>query len=815
VKKFAKWAGIMLASIFLVFLILAIVIPLVVDVDKYRPKIVEVANERLNGKLELGRLSLSLWGQVRVDVAGLKLLDTKGRPLIGVQEAFFHVPFSSVLKGAPVVTLKMRAPEVNLIKDKAGRLNAFAVVKESGPKPVPAPGASPGVQAETEPKSEITLPAIAARARLGLELLQAKMTYTDHETGLNTELSDLNVVLRDVSLSRSTQLEIWANLDTRMGEKISVKGPVRLTGAANPHVTEGRLEKLAAALKLDADGLEILAPGLFTKNAGIPAQVDISVAASEKDIRFERFNAKFHNAELTSSGVISGMLSEGGAPSARFELSSNAIELKPWQELVPLLREYDPSGRIQLQGKASGPVNQLSYEGKIEIVDVSAKTPRLKTRPVFKGQIRILTDRLEQILLSMKAPGNDVEIRGKLVSFTRPQADLVFSSSGMDLDQLIELPPLKSEAGSTQAKPVAKETAGKPPASSGKSGPAADSAADYDALLAPLHEMPIARVFGAKAQVNLKSVKVYDVRMTEIAGALTLNQLNLALSRFSMKLWKGSVTGDAAADLGKKVPTYRFSSQVSKLDLADAVASQLQLFKNTIIGKADFQMSGQGASFNPEPAMQNLNARGKMSVEGAAFATIDVAKMISEALNQAIQRVSEKVPQLKGKTIQSLPNRESRYELISSDMMIADGKFSAPNFVAKAAPKKGIDLNGSTIIGMLDRSISADWTLIDTYNLTRAADVSVTVAGVQVERVLTEKGKPLRIPVHVGCSVSAPCYSYTQVPEHLAKVALANLAAATEGRAKQELLKKAAPLLDKAPPAVQKGLDEIRKKLFR
>ena len=54
----------------------AILIPLFIDVDKYRPMLVEKTNEHLNGKLELGHLSLSLWGQVRIQVDGLKITDS-------------------------------------------------------------------------------------------------------------------------------------------------------------------------------------------------------------------------------------------------------------------------------------------------------------------------------------------------------------------------------------------------------------------------------------------------------------------------------------------------------------------------------------------------------------------------------------------------------------------------------------------------------------------------------------------------------------------------------------------------------------------
>jgi len=76
-------------GLFALLLVAMIAIPFFVDVDKYRPQIVSKANEYLNGKLEVGKLSLSLWGQIKVKIDGLSLSDPKGTKVFGVQDAFF------------------------------------------------------------------------------------------------------------------------------------------------------------------------------------------------------------------------------------------------------------------------------------------------------------------------------------------------------------------------------------------------------------------------------------------------------------------------------------------------------------------------------------------------------------------------------------------------------------------------------------------------------------------------------------------------------------------------------------------------------
>ncbi|MCM2323402.1 MAG: AsmA-like C-terminal region-containing protein, partial [Oligoflexia bacterium] len=282
-------------------------------------------------------------------------------------------------------------------------------------------------------------------------------------------------------------------------------------------------------------------------------------------------------------------------------------------------------------------------------------------------------------------------------------------------------------------------------------------------------------------------------------GRAEVKDLVATVDSFAMRLWGGTVTASGSADLKPPRPTYRFSTRVRGLEIQDAVASRFQLFKNTVVGKASFEMTGEGASFNPLAARDSLKAKGKLRVDEATFATIDVAKMVTEGLNKALERVGEKVPPLRGRKVKGPPGGGSKYEFISSDFTIGGGVFRAPNFVAKALPDRGIDLKGDTTVGLRDSSLKTSWEISDTYNLTKARELG--------DGMLAEGKGPVRFPVSAGCTLTAPCYSYTEAPEFLAKVALGNLTRGAQGRAKEELRKKIAP-------KVQDKLKGIGKKFF-
>ncbi len=800
-----KKLGIVLGIVIALFVALAIIVPLVVDVDKYRPQIVEATNSKINGKLELGKLSLSLWGQIRVQIQGMTLTDAQNRKVLAVNDAFFHVPFTSIFSGAPLLTLKMDKPEVRVVKGKDGKLNVMTLMKET-PKETP-PGTTGAPPAEEKKDGNLSLPGIATRARLGVELKNALVGYRDEATQMDTQIKDLNLLVKDLSLSRATELELSANLDTKMGKTLLVRGPVKMKGRATPQFSGGQFEKAALVINADMSDLEVLAGGAFEKKKGVKAQINGVFESTAQSAKIEKLTVEFFNAVITASGQISNL---AATPSVTFSMQSNTIDLKPWNELIPMLKQYELGGNAKLSAEANGPADKLNYKADFSINALTAKAPMLKAQPQFDAVINITTDKVDNLLFTMKAPANDLKIQGSVVSFTAPRANFAVTSNSLDLDQLIDLPPPGAKTAKKEEAP--KEVSGGDKQVATGEGKAA--AENYDAMLDPLRENKSVANTIANIALNMKLIKVYGVRITDITSKMSMKDLVAAIDQFNMNLWNGNVGMTASVNMKPKAPTYRFGSTVANLDLRQAVTSQLEMFKNTVLGKASFKMEGTGASFNPEPAKSNLNAKGNMKVVDATFASIDVGKMATEGLNKAIERVGEKLPQVKGKSIKGLPGRESKYDLISSDFSIAGGTFSAPNFVAKAAPNQGIDLSGKTNVGLKDYKLDAHWELIDTYNLTKAKDISVNVAGTEIPSILAEKGKPVRFPVDISGTAQAPVYSYTQVPEFLVKVAVQNTTGAAQGRAKQEVQKRVEDAAKNAPAPVQNAIKGFGKKLF-
>ena len=849
-EKTVKKLAMALGGVLVLLLVLMISIPFFVDVDKYRPKIVEAANQQINGSLDLGKLSLSLWGQIRIDVASMTLKDAGGKEVVSVKNSYFHIPFSSLFSGAPSLTLFLKQPTVNVVKNRAGKINLLSLVKETSTAAAPDAGkATPSVEAgQSKPGSRDTssgapgtttstaaapkstasntgtttaaprtlssgtpsapsgsssaLPAMATNAHLGIELDDAYLNYTDATTGLKTEVKDLNLRIKDLSLSRPTELELWANLDTRLGKTFALKGPARLTATGQPDFKNSVFDHATIKVKLDMNSVEMTVPETFSKKAGIPTEASMTLVATDKNAKIESLALQFHNVKINGSGSTSF-----GDAEPRFDVSlkSNEIEIAPWVELVPMLKEFELGGKAKVEVAAGGTAAKPNYKGSLTFASFSAKAPMLKSQPKFDGIIHFITDQLDQIDVTMRAPGNEARLTGKLVSFAKPNVSLSLSSKGMDIDQLVDFS--KTSGKAKTASVLEKIDLG---ISVAYAEPAA-KAADYDAMLEPLRANAmmgdIALVFNA----DIKQLKAYEVKMSNLACRMTLRDLNFGMDPCSVNVFGGSVKTGFQMAMKPKAPSYQFNLQVNGLEILQAMESQLALFKNTLTGKAQFSMTGQGASLNPTPALNNLKAQGNMKVEQANFATIDIMKMVGESLNKSIEKIAEKVPAARGKTISGLPSHSSKYDSISSSFTISGGKFTAPDFVAKATPNQGIDLKGKTTVGMVDFSLDTDWEVIDTYNLSKARDISVEQAGIKVDHILAEGDSPVRFPVHAGCSIKEPCYSYTQVPEFLGKIALNNVTHAIGQKAKAEAQNRAQELLKQAAPA----LGDKLKGLFR
>jgi hypothetical protein len=805
---------------------LILVVPFFIQVDRYRPQIEQAVNQKIRGHLELGQLSLSLWGHLWVEVNGLKLQDSSQAEVIRVQHAYFELPFSTVFSGSPRLTFKMDSPEVHLSRDQQGHMNLMTLaspgefsktLSQKDPGQLSSAGQKQ-TQNVSDPsadqKSGPALPAILINSRLGFELKNALLTYEDRRSALKTEIKDFNLKLEDLSMSHPVRLEIWSDLNTRVGKTLALQGPIRLEGKAQPKFSGQSFQDLSLEASLTADDVQVQVPGTFEKKKGVEARSQISLKLSPDQVQVQQFKTTFLNAELTVQGKVSGVESQQG-PTLDLDLATNEVQFAPWSALVPSLAQFELGGAAKFTAKVKGTANQPNYEAQIQVKELTAKASMLKAQPHWNAEVHVKTDQIDSIRLTMSAPGNQAELKGSLISFKKPNLTFQLVAEQMDLDQLVDFKSMSSSTKPGVAASAEKESSESSSESREKSQNKKGADTNYDSQVAELRKNPVLGDWTGRFAVKLGKLKANEIQLSQMSCQLNFKNWVTSLEDCGLKVFQGEIRSKFQLNLAATPPTYQGTLDVKGLDFAEAGAHSSPMFKDTLRGRGHFKMDLQGASFNAESAKSNLRSKGSFKVQPAEFSTLNVMKMVKDSVDQALNRISDQVPVLKGKGIGALPSHSSEYEEISSDFSIQNAVFSAPNFVAKAKPGRGVDLKGKTEVGIKDYHLDAFWELTDTYNLTHLRDISVEQNGIQVDHILADGNAPVHFPFHVSCTLTAPCYSSTEVPEALGKVALGNISKALSSRAKSELVKKASEMLNQVAPGIPAGLQNQLKGLFR
>ena len=813
-KKWLTRLGILFGGL----LGLVFAIPFFIQVDRYRPQIEQAVNQKIRGQLQLGRLSISLWGHLWVEVAGVQLQDSSKAEILSVKHAYLELPFSSVFSGSPQISFKMDAPSVHLARDSQGQLNVMGLMGTSESKggssartDATLTQKQPDAKLEETPKPAGALPAILVNSRLGFELKSALLTYEDRKSGLKTEIKDFNLKLEDLSMSHPVHLEAWTDLNTQVGKTLTLQGPIRLEGKAQPIFQGQSFQSLSLNASLNASEVEVQVPGAFQKKKGVEAKSQILLKVLPDQVQIEQFKTVFLNAELRLQGNVSDFNSNQG-PRLNLGLATNDVQFRPWVAVIPALAQFELGGAAKVTAQLKGTPTQPAYDVSISVKDLSAKAPMLKTQPRWNAQVHVKTDQVDSIHVTFSAPGNQAELRGSVTSFKKPSVNFQLTSDQMDLDQLVDFPSKSAQKAEGQTQASSKSESGE--RESGKKSAGISGEVNYDAQVAELRKNPALGDWTGRFGVKIGKLKANEIQLSQLNCQLSFNHWITSLDSCGLKVFQGEIQSKLMMNLGVATPTYQGTLDVKGLDFAEAGSHSSQMFKNTLKGRGNFKMDLQGASFNPETAKSMLKAKGTLKVQPAAFTTLDIMKLVKDSIDQALLKVADKVPGLKGKGIGSLPSHSAEYDEMSGDFSIQNAVFSTPNFVAKAKAGRGVDLKGKTDVGIKNYSLDAFWEVVDTYNLTHLKDISVEQNGIKVENIFADGNGPVHFPFHVGCTLTSPCYTSLEIPEALGKVALGNLGKAVSNRAKSELMKKASELLNQAPHGIPAGLKDRLKGLF-
>jgi AsmA protein len=265
-KKALKWLGIGVVALGVLGIAAVIVIPLFVDINRYKPLLEKRVSEATGRPFTIGGdLDLSIFPFVGVQLSDLRLGSRKGfgeKDFIHIKEFEARVKLLPLLsKEIEVKRFVVKEPRILLVKDKRGEVNwQFGEAQQADRK---TEGRKNGVSGEISIK------------RLDVDefaVIDGTLIYVDQSAGSKKELSNLNLKLKDLSFDRPVGVTFSARLDEK---------PLDLEGIIGPMGSEPGKGTIPVDFTLKALGeLVVVLKGKVTDPAAKP-KYDLVITISE------------------------------------------------------------------------------------------------------------------------------------------------------------------------------------------------------------------------------------------------------------------------------------------------------------------------------------------------------------------------------------------------------------------------------------------------------------------------------------------------------------------------------------------------------
>jgi len=228
----------------------ALVVPRVVDINRYHSQIQTQLERRLDRQVSLGEMGLSLFPP-SVSVRNAVIADAPGfgdeQPFATVERLYVSVEFWPLLhRQVEIKSLQLERPRIELIRNKEGKWN-FASLGEQQPPaaPVPSQGQEPGQPTGTMPStSQFTLASLVVH--------DGQLAVTDQQKGEPRAVYDhIDLNLNDFAPAKLFFIRASVQLPGRGKQLVLVRGkagPIQQSDlAGTPFDGQLRLEQVAVA----------------------------------------------------------------------------------------------------------------------------------------------------------------------------------------------------------------------------------------------------------------------------------------------------------------------------------------------------------------------------------------------------------------------------------------------------------------------------------------------------------------------------------------------------------------------------------------
>ena len=254
-NRIVKWLLIGGGGLLILLIAAVILIPLLVDVNRYKPQIEAKVQEATGRSFAIGGdIELSVFPWVGLALSDIRLGSPEGfqePELLKVGDFEARVKLMPLLsRNVEIKRVILQAPEIVLVENKNGRTNWDFKPASAKPAPKPAatnsaPGKTPGFDLQS-----LTAEEIAVR--------NGTLLYIDHAAGKRHEVAELDLALADVSLDGPVKFTFSTRLNNQPLKIEGTVGPLGNPPGSQPlnyDMKISALDELDAGLKGSARDL--------------------------------------------------------------------------------------------------------------------------------------------------------------------------------------------------------------------------------------------------------------------------------------------------------------------------------------------------------------------------------------------------------------------------------------------------------------------------------------------------------------------------------------------------------------------------------
>lgn len=625
-----------------------VVIPMVVDPNAYKPQIQDQVKKATGRELAIeGDLQLSVFPWLGVDVGPTRLSNAEGfgdEPFASVDAVSVRVKLLPLLwREIEADTVVLEGLRVALQRNAEGRgnwedLTAASTTADSG-EPTQAAAA----------ESERLGPGLAGLAINGIDIRDAQLRWEDAAAGTRLAVDELNMKTGAVVPGQPLDLDggfLLRSEAPKMDGRFTLRGRLDVDPDAQRATFEG------GVVELEASGSDLPVQALQAKLA----------LSLEADLAAQRFSTDKLELSVSGSGSSGGFVANGTLTSAiKADLAAGRYDLSGVLLSFSATGDEVPGGEIQGEARMDAFADMVSQTAAVSNLSLSAldlavtgslSAERLTEQPAFSGQIDLAAfnpralmkrlglaapetqdaDVLTKVQLSTAVRGttnalalesmrltlDDTNVEGNFAirDFSAPGYRFDYVIDAIDLDRY--MPPIKDEAEPPSADDSPTTDAPQPSNAAQTKPPEGPVGLPLDAL----------RALNLDGRASIGSLKVQNLRMSDIVLQINSKDGVLQLDPMSMRLYQGTGSLKATVDARTDTPAIEAQNEFKAVQISPLVSDLTG--NDPIEGTGNIRAQITTAGADPDAMTRNLGGNFAIEFRDGAVKGVNVAQMIRQ-----------------------------------------------------------------------------------------------------------------------------------------------------------------------------------------